>query len=229
METQELRDLVENNRELEEQLTKKNQQYLFDLKKALNLANLSEEKKVISLSEMLPQLVEGQKTGQTARQLFGTVSERVDHILYKPEPVKEAGMKMKWLDNSLLLLGFLTLMSGLMPILSKNSDVNQQNGILTIIVSAISGGYAFYMIYKLVYQYDRPGADKSKKPKMLKSMGITAGIVVAWMAVFMLSALIPTSINVRLNSYVYLAIGVVTFVVRHFMRKKYNMTGSMFM
>ena len=76
MEPETLRNYVSENRELEQQLTKRNQQYIFDLKKSLEAANLSEEEKTIALHEMLPVLVKEQKGGKTARQLFGTVSER---------------------------------------------------------------------------------------------------------------------------------------------------------
>ena len=84
MEVETLREYVAQNRELETQLTKRNQQYIFDLKKALNAANLSEEELAVVLHEMLPVLVREQKSGVTARQLFGTVSERTDAIINKP-------------------------------------------------------------------------------------------------------------------------------------------------
>ena len=40
MEPETLREYVSENRELEKQLTKRNQQYIFDLKKSLDEANL---------------------------------------------------------------------------------------------------------------------------------------------------------------------------------------------
>lgn len=45
MEAEQLREIVKENAQLEEQLTKRNQQYIFDLKKSLEAANLSEEEK----------------------------------------------------------------------------------------------------------------------------------------------------------------------------------------
>ncbi|TKO35455.1 DUF1129 family protein, partial [Enterococcus faecalis] len=60
------------------------------------------------LHGILRELVAGQKTGKTARQLFGTVSERTESILNKPAEVKEPAVWMIWLDNTLLLLGLLT-------------------------------------------------------------------------------------------------------------------------
>ena len=89
MEAEALRAIVAENRQLEQNLTKRNEQYIFDLKKSLKAANLSEEELALALHGILPELVAGQKTGKTARQLFGTVSERTEAILNKPAEVKE--------------------------------------------------------------------------------------------------------------------------------------------
>ena len=78
MEPEQLREIVKENNSLETKLTKRNQQYIFDLKKSLEAANLSEEEKVKALHDILPTLVAEQKGGKTARQLFGTVSERTE-------------------------------------------------------------------------------------------------------------------------------------------------------
>lgn len=88
MEAEALRAIVAENRQLEQNLTKRNEQYIFDLKKSLKAANLSEEELALALHGILPELVAGQKTGKTARQLFGTVSERTEAILNKPAEVK---------------------------------------------------------------------------------------------------------------------------------------------
>lgn len=69
MEAEKLREYVAQNREWEKQLTKRNQQYIFDLNKALDAANLPEEEKVQVLHEMLPVLVKEQKDGRTRGNL----------------------------------------------------------------------------------------------------------------------------------------------------------------
>lgn len=229
METQELRDLVTQNRELEQQLTKRNQQYIFDLRKIMNLANVTEEKKVQAIGEMLPELIEAQKNGQTARQLYGTVSEKSESILSAPEPSKEMSRGQLWLDNTLLLLAFLALITGLLPMINKTEIRPEQGGIFTVLAGAVIGGYAFYLIHKFVYSYDRPGADKSKKPGTFKSMFIIAGIILAWMFIYMSTAFIPKEINIVFEPVVYVVVGGLAFALRYFIRKKFNITGNMFM
>lgn len=228
LEEQEIRALVAKNRTLETQLTKRNEQYVYDLRKALSLANLSESLQAQALANILPELVEGQKSGKTARQLFGTVTERARLILETPEPVKESGIFQMWLDNSLLLFIFLTLMAGVLPLFSKSVASGQQQGILTILVGAISGGYAFYLIYKYVYKFDRPGADQKGRPGGFKSILIMMGIMLIWMFVFMAAALIPPTINVALAPAVNVALAVLAFAIRYYLKKKYNIRGSMF-
>ena len=88
MEAEALRAIVAENRQLEQNLTKRNEQYIFDLKKSLKAANLSEEELALALHGILPELVAGQKTGKTARQLFGTVSERTEAILNNQQKSK---------------------------------------------------------------------------------------------------------------------------------------------
>lgn len=227
MEELELRETVAKNRELENQLTKRNEQYIFDLKKSLAAANLSEELQAIALNDILPALVEGQKTGKTARQLFGTIGERTELILTAPAPDKENTKYEMWLDNSLLIFVFLAaLMAGVMPLLTKSANVSQQQGLLSIIVGAISGGYAFYLIYKYIYKYDRPGADQTGRPGGVKSIFLMVGIMLVWMFIFMLSAFIPEVINPVFDPMINIILGVAAFGLRYFLKKKYNIRGS---
>ncbi len=229
LEELELREIVARNRELETQLTKRNEQYIFDLKKSLTAANLSEELQAIALDKILPELVAGQKSGSTARQLFGTVSERTEAILTAPIPKKEASKLLMWLDNVLMLFALLTIVAGIVPLLFKGAkSASEQQGILTLIIASLSGGYAFYLIYDKIYRFDRPGADQSKRPGTLKSMGMMMGIILIWMLFFMGSALIPKSINIPLDPLVTVILGAVAFGVRHLLKKKYNIEGSMF-
>ena len=225
MEPETLRGYVSENRELEKQLTKRNQQYIFDLKKSLEAANLSEEEKAIALHELLPVLVKEQKGGRTARQLFGTVSERTEAILNKPEEVKETSPVMMWLDNTLLILGIFGIMMGVMDLFARDST--QVYGIITFISMAMVGGWVFYVMYKYMYQYERPGADKSQRPKMWKIMLILIGSFFLWIATIAVTSILPSSINIVLNPIVLAVIGAVAIGLRYYLKKKYNIVGSL--
>ncbi|MDR0921442.1 MAG: DUF1129 domain-containing protein [Lactobacillales bacterium] len=229
MENEELRDLVEKNRELTEKLTKKNQQYMFDLNKQLENGNVSEETKVRKFAEMLPEIVEHQKSGQTARQLYGTVSERATEIIGKPEDksIKKVTTKpaLMWLDNFLLLLGLMGIMLGILGIVGRNKGT--QFGIITLFAMAAVGGLMFYVMYKLVYQYEAPGADRSKRPGWFKTGLILVVGMFIWILSFTLTAFLPSVINPFLPSPVILVIGALAIGARMLLKKKYNIASSM--
>lgn len=230
MEPETLRSYVSENRELEKQLTKRNQQYIFDLKKSLEAANLSEEQLAITLHEMLPVLVQEQKGGKTARQLFGTVSERTESILSEPEITDEDTTPvLMWLDNVLFIFALFGAAMGLMQLISGGDPkTGQEFGLLTLVISSLIGGYAFYLMYKFFYQYQRPGADKSQQPKLWRSLLIMVPIFLIWvLALSFVQALAPKTINPTLNPLVMIVMGAAAFAIRWYLKKKFNIVGSL--
>lgn len=224
---EELRQKVTENRELEKKLTKKNDQFIFDLKKALEQRSLSEERKVEALNDMLKELVAGQKTGTTAKQLYGTPSEAAANIATKPEPAPDMTFGKVWLDNSLLLFAFLAVITGAFSMISKTPQATQ--GIISILIGGISGGLSFYFIYKFVYRFDLPGADQSKRPGALKSGGIIALCFIPWVLLFSGASLIPKSINPSLDPILTIVLGVAAYGIHYLLKKKFNIQGSLFM
>lgn len=218
------KELGLKNTELERQLTKRNEQYIFDLKKSLMTANLSEEEQIVALSEMLPIIILEQKKGVTARQLFGTVSHRTEALLSQPKKQPQSTPLLMWLDNSLLIFGIMAIMFSLTMNLSKGNA--QPMGLLTLILASLSGGYVFYLMYKYVWQYDRPEADRSKRPSWFKTTLLLVGAMILWIMIFSISTLIPNSINPVLDPIFVIIIGVVALIGRYFLKKKYNMQSS---
>lgn len=225
MDTEQLQEMATVNQELTQQLTKRNEQYLFDLKKALQNANLSEEAQVSALHDLLVPLVAEQKSGKTARQLFGTVSECAEKIIHKPKEIPEPSGFLMWLDNAMLLFGILTVTMYLMELFSKGKS--QAMGLLTLLLSAMAGGLMFYFMYKYVTRYDRPNADKSKRPGFLKTGLILVSSALLWIVVFAGSTLfLPAMLNPVVDPIIAVALGGVTLLVRYFLKKKFNMQNS---
>ncbi|QVX02360.1 DUF1129 domain-containing protein [Enterococcus faecium] len=227
MEPEQLRAIVKENNSLETKLTKRNQQYIFDLKKSLEAANLSEEEKVKALHDILPTLVAEQKGGRTARQLFGTVSERTEAIINKPAEVKNSSTPLlMWLDNTLLLLGLLSIMIAITGLFSRGTT--PAYGFSTLVLGSAIGGWVFYMMYKYIYQYEYPGADRSKKPGMGKTLLILGGTTLLWVVLFSATTLLTPVINPVLEDpVVVIIIGATALAIRYYLKKKYGIIGSL--
>ena len=227
MEPEKLQTLQAENVQLEAKLTKRNEQYIFDLKKALKAANLTEEQTITALNEMLPTLVEEQKTGKTARQLFGTVSERLDAIVNKPvEKKKSTTASLMWLDNFLLLFGMLGI-SGVMGLFVSRGTQPVTYGITALVVASAIGGIVFYMMYLFVYQYDQPGADKSKKPKTWKTVLMLASVTLVWFLVFNGAALLPATLNPILDPIVLVIVSALALGLRYYLKKRFGIISSL--
>lgn len=224
---EELQQKVAQNRELMTQLTKKNDQFIFDINKALSTSDIAEEKKVVALNDLLTQLVEGQKTGVTAKQLFGTPTEAAESILNAPEPLREMTFGTIMLDNFLMLFTFLAVLTSLFTMMSKTGASSQ--GILSLVLGGLSGALSFYLIYRYIYIYDEPGADQSKRPGVLKTGLIMAVSFLPWFLIFGVSVFLPPSINPVLDPMITIALGAGTFGLRYWLKKKYNFQGTMFM
>jgi uncharacterized membrane-anchored protein len=213
---EELQQKVAQNRELMPQLTKKNDQFIFDLNKALEGSDISEEKKVLAMNDMLTKLIEGQKTGVTAKQLYGTPTDAIETIVNTPEPMPEMSFGKIMLDNFLMLFTFLTVITSLLALFSKTGTGSTQ-GIVSLILGGISGAFSFYLIYRYIYVYDEPGADRSKRPGAFKTGGIMA------------VSFLPSAINPVLDPVLTLALGAASFGLRYWLKKKYKLQGTMFM
>lgn len=75
------------------------------------------------MNDMLTKLIEGQKTGVTAKQLYGTPTDAIETIVNTPEPMPEMSFGKIMLDNFLMLFTFLTVITSLLALFSKQEQV----------------------------------------------------------------------------------------------------------
>lgn len=232
MEKEEYQELRNKNIELISQLKKRNEEYIYKLQKQLE-GKVDKETQEEALSKILPKLIEGQKTGQTAVKLFGSVSDCAKNIIEEPkkeknnEPLKPW---QAWLDNSLILFVVLAGVSAVMLLFPSKNNVTAESmaRISSLLISAMAGGLVFYFFNKYIYQYTLPGADKSKKPSFMKQMGIMAIGIIAWMFIMQVAMFLPKQINPAMPSGVLIILAIVAYGIRYYMRKKYHYTSSMF-
>ncbi|MDR1567440.1 MAG: DUF1129 domain-containing protein [Streptococcaceae bacterium] len=217
---------VVNVDELLSKLTKKNDDYIFDLKRKLQSSGKTELEITEILREILPVIVENQKKGISARKIFGTVSEYAASSSSTTSQVRGAEnttMWLMWLDSSLLLLGLLTIMNGAMMMFSKNAQ-KANYGLLSIVVMAASGGFVFYLMYQYFYRVEMT---KKTRKEWIKAIVILIFAMFVWMLLFGLVSLLPKAINPNLNAVLALAIGAISLAVRWYLKKKYNIASAM--
>ncbi len=213
-------------------LTRKNEDFMYQLNKQLDRLGVPSDKKDPMLKETIDKLLGGQKKGQTARALFGTPTEYAKELKNpKPTPAEASKQSIKLLaiDNMLIFLSIFTFMFGLMFWLSPAATKNAgSSGITAILIVAITGGLIFgYVATQVQPQIDKNGKRVSKKPLWQRILLIVAGLA-AWLIIYMLVSMLPNVINPRLNPWVYIGIGVITFIGDMYFRSKFHVTGSLY-
>ncbi|MDR1521362.1 MAG: DUF1129 domain-containing protein [Streptococcaceae bacterium] len=220
-----LHELKEQVKKNLSQLTKRNGSYIFQLRKAMKVANYSEIEEIKILKNLLPKLLDAQKKGQTARQLFGTVANCMSTFKSKSVVAKNDKALFMWLDSTLLMLGLLSTMTTIMNFFAKNREV-KGNGVITLLVMAAIGGFVFLVMYHLFYKYEKPGADLSTKPRWWVSMLILLGSMLVWMLLMSLTTILPSNLNPILSKEVMLPLAVLSLAGWRIFHKKFNVESS---
>lgn len=229
VEHEELVNVKAENEALQAKLTKRNEQYMMGLDKALTAANLSEERKTEIYSEMLPHLVEGQKTGQTARQIYGTVTEQTSALLDGPRkataPVGQSKDWMIALDGGLMMVALLSLITGVSSLWGK-AQQGAEMGIITLLINFLAGGIVILLISK-----NAPNryVKEKKKGGFFRYILIIGVAMLAWMFLMTASmAFLPASINMSLPPIGYLIVAAAAFGAKLYFKRKWNIQGGFF-
>ncbi len=208
-------------------LTKRNEDYLFHLDKALTEKNYDPEQKEQVLTEMYQELKEKQKQGVVATKLYGTVTEKAELIVNGPKkseaPTELPKFWILALDNGLIMFIMFCIMYTLLGVFSpKQADVS--GGWITLLAtSTIAGvGLAFFSRSML-------SARKEKgKKRWIKTILITLELILIWVVAFGVIAFIPVSINRTMEPIVYAILAGLGYLVRRYLKKKYNFRSVMF-
>lgn len=213
------------------QLTKRNQQFLLAVDKNLVAANLTAAIRRDIYTEMAETLVEGQHTGQTARQLYGTPTECASVILKQQFPTESDGEKSPdWqiaLDGALILGSVFTFITGfsLMRAGEGATTTAMSMGLITLILNYIVAGFSMLSTSKVLPNMDAPKGQRG----YIKYFTVSFASMLVWVAVVTLSSVfLPASINPMLPYELYLLIGAGTFFLRFYLKKKWNIKGGLF-
>lgn len=208
-----------------EELTSKNKDYVHSVTKQLMLAGKSDAQVKEILADIIPQIIEGQKTGQLAKKLLGTPSEFVEK--YNDKKVEAANVKadqnenpvLMWLDSALLFLGFILILNGVMGIFSPHARIY---GVTMALAMSLFAGLVMYLVYR--FFYSRVG-----KQEKFSLKGIIAVViaVIVWLLITMGAGMLPAQFNPQLNAYVSLVIGLVALGVKYLLKRQFNIRSAM--
>lgn len=226
VESQEQVNYSVENEQLVTKLTKRNEQYMHDLDKSLVKEGVDSQKRERIKHDMMTQLIDVQKKGGTARQLFGTVSDQTKVILHGGQKTGDAqDVSPNWqlyLDGALF-------MGSVFMILSALSATANQLGIVTLLLNYFLAGAAMLVISKATPQYKHNTQTQQNKWKPLIIYFLMTGVaMVVWLIGMTALMLIPTAINPILPSSVYLLIGGVTLALKFYLKRKLNIRGGAF-
>lgn len=208
-------------------LTRKNEEFIYQLNKQLDRQDVPEEKQPVMIKETIDKLLAGQKKGQTAKSMFGTPTEYAKELKNpKPKDTKmntQRSMKLLTIDNSLIFFSIFTFMYGIMFLLSPEILKTKQygsSGITAIILVAVIGGVLFsYIMLQL-----QPVNGKKARPMFIRILILILGLV-AWLGIYMMASWLPNVINPRLNAWVYIVFGLLAFGGDLYFRNKYHVAG----
>lgn len=195
-------------------LSKRNQEFIWDVQSQATEA----QQKAGLVAQVQNELLAGQKSGQTARQIFGTPQQALGLETKKAlDNAPERGYASYgfWpiaIDNALVFFGMFTGMFGLMLLFSGEQMLaqGQQNvgsfGLTALILTAVSGGL-FFGAWSMIVAPREDGSLRS----MWFRVAATIVLFGAWFVAYVSFAFIPQVINPILSGWVYLALAGLTY------------------
>lgn len=208
-------------------LTKRNEDYLFHLDKALTEKNYDPEQKEQVLNEMYQELKEKQKQGVVATKLYGTVTEKAELIINGPKkseaPTELPKFWILALDNGLIMFIMFCIMYTLLGVFSpRQADVS--GGWITLLATSTIAGVGLAFFYRSMLSARK---EKGKK-RWIKTLLITLELILIWIVAFGIISFIPVSINRTMEPIVYAILAGLGYLVRRYLKKKYNFRSVMF-
>ncbi len=209
-----------------QELTNKNQQFMVGLSKQLE-GELDAPARTAIYQEIVQTLLDGQVTGQTARQLYGTPSETVQVILKQEyaetEPVRSPDWQIA-LDGGLLIGSLFTLVVGFATL--RGSQTAQSSmGLVSLIVNYLVGGLITLWIANSMPQPDAPKGQRGILKYFLVSFG---GMGLWFFSITLSQAFLPPIINPPLPGMAYIVIAAITLLLKIFLKRRWKIVGGLF-
>lgn len=206
-------------------LTKRNAEYMFKFNQALNATKLNDDQKATTISTMLDELKEGQKAGKTARNMWGTVEQKVQNTVNPPQKSVGVTGANYWPNaayNALMFFMIFTLLYGITSMMAKNPNTNTTMGITGIVLSSLVAGATIPFVSNVF--------DPKVKHRYSGWVRILMllGLFLVWMVIFFGAAVIPRVINPIMNPITDIVMGVIAAAGMWLLKQRYEISSTIF-
>lgn len=211
-----------------DKLSKKNKEFIHIATHQLLKDGKSDQEIKTILEEIIPEILENQTKGITARGLYGAPTTWASSLTEKERydakhPKENDDPKWMMLDSVLFIFGFFTVLTSIVNLASSQPSVY---GMTTLVFGSLVGGLAFYALYHFIYRFYGPNTDRSQRPHLLKSILIMVGAIALWTLSIVGSSLLPDFLNPHFSNIVVAIIGGITLALRFYLKKRFNIKSS---
>jgi uncharacterized membrane-anchored protein len=201
-------------------LTKRNADYMFRFNRALQATSLDAERKNEIINEMINTLTTDQKRGATARNLYGTVEERIQSIMNPPK--EKISMSHHFTSNAvynaILFFVIFNIMYGVVDLIQK-AGTKQSVGIVSLTLMAVAFGICTPFLTRLL-----DSNVKHTYSGLMRGLFMLL-VIVGWMASFFVLIAIPQGgLNVVLPAYGNFILAVIAIVADIYVYHHYTIT-----
>mgnify|MGYP000958067484 CR=1 FL=1 len=211
-----------------DKLSKKNKEFIHIATNQLLQDGKSDQEIQTILEGILPEILENQTKGITARGLYGAPTTWASSLTAKERynaehPKENDDPKWMMLDSVLFIFGFFTVLTSIVNLASSQPSVY---GMTTLVFGSLVGGLAFYALYHFIYRFYGPNTERSQRPHLIKSILIMVGAIALWTLSIVGSSLLPDFLNPHFSNIVVAIIGGITLALRFYLKKRFNIKSA---
>ncbi len=233
--------IKENNKEAgktfsEYGLTRKNEEFIYQLNKQLDAKGIPADKKSDYLDKTIAKMQAGQKQGKTAKTLFGTPTAYAEELTNPKKKETEvqgtSNFGLLALDNGMMFFAIFSFMFGLISFMNPSSLSPNghygSSGLTAILIIAIAGGLLFGYIAKIMAPSKDPKTGKMVQRSLWARIGMIVLAFVIWIGIYTLAGFLPNSINPQTNKWVYILLGIIVFGADLYLRTRFHIVNNVF-
>ena len=193
-----------------QKITKKNQEFIHIATQQFIKDGKTDAEIKAVFEEVIPQILEEQAKGTTARSLYGAPTHWAHSFMM--------------MDSALFITSLFALVSALTTFFSTDQAIGY--GLITLLLVGLVGGLAFYLMYYFVYQYYGPDTDRSQRPPFWKSILVILASMVLWLVVFFATSFLPANLNPVLAPLPLAILGAALLALRFYLKKRFNIRSA---